>query len=133
MCVNEDQLDFDLAKWDVFIGEVTRIRNIKTIHQFVIHVRRRDVTPESEWNIFRRYSEFEVLDSMLRKFFPAARMSILPKKIMFISNQELENRRRELDLYLQSLIKLVYTLYIPLLNKCRYELYLGALNYRGRK
>ena len=109
MCVNEDQLEFDLAKWDVSIGEVTRIKNIKTVNQFVIHVTRRDVTPESEWNIFRRYSEFEVMDSMLRKFFPAAKMSILPRKILFITNQGLENRRIELDLYLQSLIKLVYT------------------------
>ncbi|KAI6654766.1 Sorting nexin-14 isoform X4 [Oopsacas minuta] len=105
VCVNEDQLEFDLSKWDVSIKEVTRMKNIKTVYQFVIHVTRRDVTPESDWSIFRRYSEFEVLDSMLRKFFPAARLSSMPKKIMFISTQELENRRRELEIYLQSLIK----------------------------
>ena len=132
VCVSEDQLDFDLASWDVSITEVTRIKTIKSFYQFVIHVTRRDVTPETDWNIFRRYSEFEVLDSMLRKFFPAARLLSLPKKILFISGQELENRRRELELYLQALITLVATQHIP---SPTHQLYicLGVQNCRGLK
>ena len=123
--MSDEQLDFDLSKWDVSITEVTRIKTIKSFYQFVIHVSRRDVSPQIDWSIFRRYSEFEVLDSVLRKFFPAARLLSLPKKILFISGQELENRRQELELYLQALIKLVTIIvicYLSLVSMVSYSL-----------